>query len=254
MPGRGVPVRLARALTALLIPAVLLAGCSSPAKHAPPLASPSGAVGSGAPGGQQVARDVAASAPCHPAACTPGATQQLSGGYSVRLWSSVAPGAPSGTGSSSASSTPVLELLNAGNHVQWWVGRLGFGWAAELSCLNSPPPAGANCVVVAEVGSHAGSAEVVLLQGAKLVAPATASVVFDSGLPVAADLDADGRLDVLGVENDYRPSFANGHNFWTSYRLIGTSLQQTGCLPVSSPTQAPPTRMLAGRCPVIGQG
>ena len=79
-------------------------------------------------------------------------------------------------------------------------------------------------------------------------------MVFDSGQPIAADLDHDGLLDVLGVENDYQPNYATGHNYWASYRLVGAALRRTGCLPVSSPPQPAPTTLLTGHCPVVAQG
>ena len=146
----------------------------------------------------------------------------------------------------------MLELSRDGQHLSWWIGRLGYGWAATLRCLATA--AEPNCVVVAEVGAHAGSAEVVLLRAGALIAPAQASAVFDSGEPTAADLDHDGLLDLLGVENDYQPNFATGHNYWASYRLVGAALHQTGCRPVSSPPQPAPTTLLTGHCPVVAQG
>lgn len=215
----------------LAVLAMLLAGCASAARH--PIQA--GAV-----------QPSSVPAPCAGYHCAPGPAQQLGDGYSVRLWTSPV---PSVADSQARASTPVLELLQDGQHRSWWTGRLGYGWAATVQCL--PTPAQPNCVVLAGVGAHAGAAEVVLLQHGDLVAPAAASVVFDSGLPVAADLDHDGLLDVIGVENDYLPDYANGHNFWTSYRLAGQALHQTGCLPV---TQPEPTALLTGHCPVVAQG
>lgn len=190
-----------------------------------------------------------ADAPCRSFGCSPQQAQRLNDEYSVRLWLSEQ---PSATDSQALRSTPVLELLKDGQHVGWWVGRLGFGWAASVKCL--PTPTQPNCVVLAAMGAHAGSAEVVLLQQAKLVSPATASVLFDSGTPVAADLDHDGLLDVVGVENDYQPDYANGHNFWATYRLTGTQLHRTGCSPLGAAGQPAPTVLLTGPCPVVAQG
>lgn len=215
----------------------LLAGCAASSK--PVVAVPAQA--------RDAAPVKAVLAPCAAFDCTAGAVQQLGGGYSVRLWSA-AP--PSATDSQALRSTPVLELLHGGQHSSWWTGRIGYGWGSSLRCLAT---AGApNCVVLAQAGAHAGVAEVALLAAdGVLTSPATASVIFDSGTPVAADLDHDGRLDVIGIENDYLPDFASGHNYWTTYRLNGSSLKQTGCTPVSKTV---PTALLTGRCPKLASG
>jgi hypothetical protein len=168
----------------------------------------------------------------------------LSDGFSVRLWSFPMPAVAD-------ASTPVIELLRGGVHVAWWHGRLGFGWSATLTCL--PTPADPNCIVTSALGAHAGSAEVILLHNSALVSPPQASVAFDSSEPRASDLDGDGRLDVLGMENDYRPDFAHGHNYWATYRGTASSLQRTGCQPVQAGVTAP-GRLLSGPCPVVPQG
>jgi hypothetical protein len=234
------PGRIVRPMIACLVLLTALAGCatsrggSGPAAHPKPVSTPG----------------PAPVAPCAGSGCRPGPAQLLTGGYSVRLWISRQPSAGSGIGAER--STPVLELSQDGQHVSWWVGRLGFGWAATLRCLATAGEP--NCVVLAEVGAHAGSAEVVLLRSGALVAPARASVVFDSGAPSAADFDHDGLLDVLGIENDYRPNYAQGHNYFTTYRLAGDALHQTGCLLQTAAGQRPPSGLLTGRCPVVSPG
>jgi hypothetical protein len=172
---------------------------------------------------------------------------QLGDGYSVRLWSSVAPTAVI----SPDRSTPVLQLLRDGKQVQWWSGRSGFGWSTKLDCLPASRTAVAHCAVLAEVGSHAGIAELVLLRSGSLVSPANASVSFDGGRPMAADLDHDGWLDVLGTENDYHPNYATGHNFWATYRFADGSLARTGCALRRTLAEPPPDRLLTGACPVV---
>ena len=226
------PLTHAVAGLAAVVLAALVAGCSS--SHSP------AATGSASAG--------PVTAPCAAQSCTPGKSLSLGGGYTARLWSSAAPTTAS---PADLTTTPVVELLSDGVHRQWWVGRVGYGWAASLSCL--PTSASPNCVVAAEVGSHAGVAEAILLQHGQLVSPATASVTFDSGTPVASDLDGDGLLDVMGIENDYTPSYATGHNFWASYRLAAGGLHQTGCTPVHSLTEKAPTTLLTGTCPVVQQ-
>lgn len=186
-------------------------------------------------------------APCKQWSCTPQRPVQLGNGYSVRLWSSVAPTAVL----SPDLSTPVVELLRDGRHQQWWQARSGFGWEAKLDCLAAHSSVPAQCAVLAEVGSHAGIAQLVVLRGDALASPSQASVSFDGGRPMSADLDHDGWLDVLGTENDYQPNYATGHNFWATYRFDGQSLQRTGCLLRRTLAGAPPDRLLTGACPVV---
>ncbi|MDQ2958302.1 MAG: VCBS repeat-containing protein, partial [Actinomycetota bacterium] len=222
---RGATGNAAVLVLAFLLGGSLLGGCAAGSKpsapatgavlHVPP------ATGIAAQGPESSSPPIVV--PCAGYACTPGPAQQLTGDYTVRLWSSAQ---PSATDPQAQRSTPVLELLSGGVHLSWWVGQLGYGWSAQLHCLATP--AEPNCVVTAAAGAHAGSAEVVLLRAGTLISPPQASVTFDGGAPVAADLDHDGRLDVLGVENDYQPNYASGHNFWASYRLSGDALHQTG--------------------------
>ncbi|HTZ43248.1 MAG TPA: hypothetical protein VMB79_05245 [Jatrophihabitans sp.] len=231
----GNPLRAPSSLgrvAAVLAGLLLVAGCASQQHPAP------------APSTVPAARQP--TAPCAALHCAPGPTEPLTGGYAVRLWSE-----PQPTGATSA--TPVVELLRGGQHAGWWTGRLGFGWSATLTCLATP--AEPNCVVTSALGAHAGSAETLLLRGGALASPATASVVFDSSAPTAADLDGDGRLDVTGMENDYKPNYAQGHNYWATYRLSGSALHRTGCTPVAGGAAAvPPHALLHGPCPVVPQG
>jgi hypothetical protein len=180
--------------------------------------------------------------PCAVEKCTPQPAIALTGGYSVRLWSYPAPAAPD-------AATPVVELLTGGRHASWWTGRLGFGWAAKLTCLATAGQP--NCVVSSALGAHAGSAETLLLRSGALSSPAAASVTFDSSQPIAVDLDGDGLLDVIGMENDYKPDYAQGHNYWATYRQFSAALHRTGCARVTG--SVPPTTLLTGPCPVVPQ-
>ena len=168
----------------------------------------------------------------------------LTGGYGIRLWR---PATPNGSSDAMLSSTPVLELLRGGQHVQWWSASMGFAWTASLTCLSTGPEP--NCAITAIEGAHAGSAELVVLRGGQLVAPPEARVVFDSGAPLAVDLDHDGYLDIVGVDNDYQPNYATGHNFWATYRFHDDVLTETGCTPMPTRAGSAPTRFLDGPCP-----
>ncbi|HEU5271080.1 MAG TPA: hypothetical protein VFU36_14235 [Jatrophihabitans sp.] len=222
-----------RVAVAALMLALLATGCASQ-RHANP-AGPSAQAGRS--GSQQPVL-----VPCAAHRCTPKPASSLGGGYTVRLWSYPAPAVPD-------SSTPVVELLSGGRHLSWWTGRVGYGWAATLSCLATAGQP--NCVVTSALGAHAGSAEILLLRSGALTSPSAGSVIFDSSMPVAADLDGDGLLDVAGMENDYTPDYAHGHNYWATYRQTGAALHRTGCARVTAGT--PPATLLTGACPKVPQ-
>jgi hypothetical protein len=221
---------LPRVALVTLMLALLATGCASQRHAAGPPAQ------TAQPAGQPVP------VPCAAHRCSPEPAVQLTGGYSARLWSYPAPAVPD-TG------TPVVELLKDGRHASWWIGRLGFGWAGKLTCLATADQP--NCVVTSALGAHAGSAETLLLRSGALASSAAASVIFDSSMPVAADLDGDGLLDVIGMENDYTPDYAHGHNFWASYRQAGAALHRTGCARATG--TVPPDRLLTGPCPKVPQ-
>jgi hypothetical protein len=233
---------------------LLLSGCAGSAKH--PVTGPaagSTARSSAQSVGESVVPSSAANStpvpPCKQWACVPEQGEQLGGGYTVRLWSSAAPS----TVVSPDRSTPVLELLQDGRHRQWWVARSGFGWAAKLDCLPAAGAVPAHCAVLADVGSHAGTAELVVLRAGSLIGTPQTRVTFDGGQPMAADLDHNGLLDVLGTNNDYQPSYATGHNYWVTYRYDGEDLHLTGCARQRVATEPPPDHLLTGGCPVVPQ-
>lgn len=219
-----------RAALAALTLALLATGCASQ-RHANP-----GSAGSPAPTTQPVL------VPCAVHRCTPEPAISLGGGYTVRLWSYPAPAVPD-------SATPVVELLTGGRHLSWWTGRVGYAWAARLSCLATAGQP--NCVITSALGAHAGSAEILLLRSGALSSPAAGSVIFDSSMPVAADLDGDGLLDVAGMENDYTPDYAHGHNYWATYRQAGSALHRTGCARAAG--NSPPAALLTGPCAKVPQ-
>ncbi|HEX8082631.1 MAG TPA: hypothetical protein VF557_20655 [Jatrophihabitans sp.] len=242
--------RIAVLLGSALVVSVALAGCAGSGKQADAPAAGNKTTSSSAPAPGSTSPGPAtgsSDAPCRQWSCTPGQPVRLGDGYSVRLWSSAA---PTTALKQPDLSTPVLQLLHEDQHRQWWVGRAGFGWTAKLDCLPAAGKAIAHCAVLAEVGSHAGTAELVLLRSGALDSPAQAGVTFDGGRPLAADFDHDGWLDVLGTENDYQPNYASGRNYWATYRLVDGSLQRTGCLPRRTAAEAPPERLLTGECPV----
>jgi hypothetical protein len=228
---------------------LVLAGCAGSGRHSGevPAGGPPSASATISDSAVPSASGTVADVPCRQWSCAPEQADQLGGGYSVRLWSSPSPTAAT----TPDRSTPVLQLLQDGEHRQWWIGRTGFGWSAKLDCLPASARAAAHCAVLTEVGSHAGGAELVVLRSGELVGSSQAGVTFDGGRPMAADLDHDGWLDVLGTENDYQPNYATGHNYWATYRFTDGSLQRTGCALRRTRVEPPPDRLLTGTCPAV---
>jgi len=105
-------------------------------------------------------------------------------------------------------------------------------------------------VLVDSAGMHASIAELLQVQDGRLVHPPNADVTADSPDMKAADLDQDGYLDVIGTTNDYTPNYAQGHNYWQTFRYADGQFVPTGCArQAGTPT---PTRLLSGSCPPQG--
>ena len=184
------------------------------------------------------ATSVPAPTSCQRWSCRLRQTVTLPDQYAVRLWL--------GSDQQNYESRPVVELLDHGVTVQWWISPRGDGWNGSLTCLadRSKP----NCVLIDSLGMHAGAAEILLLQGGRLVHPAGAEAVTVAGEPRAADLDGDGYLDVIGTTNDYRPNFAQGHNYWQTFQYRAGRLVLTGCT-AETRGSGPPVQLLHGACP-----
>jgi hypothetical protein len=177
-------------------------------------------------------------AACRQWSCQPRQTVQLPNGYQVRLWLS--------SDQLNFRSRPVLELLHEGVPTQVWVSPQGDGWNGSLTCLGGGLDV--NCVLIDTAGMHANVGEVVLVQDGRLVHPVGAEVTTDSVGMRAADLDGDGALDIIGVTNDYQPNFAQGHNYWQTFRYDGGQFTVTGCA-LQRPGVPAPTQLLKGTCP-----
>ena len=145
-------------------------------------------------------------------------------------------------------SRPVVELLHLGVPVQWWISPQGDGWNGSLACQGSGPEP--NCDLIDSLGMHANVAEMVVLRGGRFVHPAAAQAITNSVGMRAADLNSDGFLDVIGSTNDYRPNYAQGHNYWQTFQYRDGRLVVTGCAPQSRNAPAP-TRVLTGACPAL---
>jgi hypothetical protein len=53
---------------------------------------------------------------------------------------------------------------------------------------------------------------------------------------------------VIGTTNDYRPNFAQGHNYWQTFRYRAGRLVVTGCA-TETRGSGPPVQLLHGACP-----
>jgi hypothetical protein len=228
----------------LAVSVFLLTGCEAssrrPSQHAAPSASAiSTQPSSSAPPAVQSA------APCADQGCTPGSNIAVGNGFSVRLWLDPT---PSPTDQVSAAATPVVELIQGDAVADWYTANLGSAWSATLICSSRALPTPV-CVLTSSEGAHAGSAEFVQLEKGKLVSSPRARVLFDTGAPHAADLDRDGVPDVVGVDNTYQPNYANGQNYWATYRFSDGVLTETGCANQTNIRQEPPRALLTGPCP-----
>lgn len=179
-------------------------------------------------------------ASCHQWACVARQTVDLPDHHTVTLWL--------GGNPQDYQSRPVIELLDRGVAVQWWISPQGDGWTGSLTCNTSGPEP--NCDLLDSVGMHAGVAEMVILRGGRLVHPADAQVTTNSVGMSAADLNGDGYLDVIGSTNDYRPNYAQGHTYWQTFRYDNGRLVVTGCAPQARGSAAP-SHLLTGPCPSV---
>lgn len=172
--------------------------------------------------------------------CTRAQTVGLGGGYAISLWHAGKAG--------DFTTQPVLELSRDAVAAQWWLVPNGFGWSGSLTCQSAHAPQ-PHCVYTDASGPHSSVAQLVLLQSGRLVAPRHASVEADLPTVLARDLNGDGYLDVVALDSDYTPNFAQGHLFWNTYRFAGGQYTSTGCVARPTPNDPAPTQLATGRCP-----
>ena len=178
-------------------------------------------------------------AQCRAWKCTKAQSADLGGGYTVTMWHAGRVG--------DFQTQPVVELAHGGVAVQWWLWPDGYGWAGSLTCRAQA--AEPHCVLIDGDGAHSAAAQLVLLRAGKLVAPKQAIVVADLPTVLARDLDGDGYLDVVALDSDYTPSFAQGHLYWNTFRFAGGRFTSTGCVPRNASTDPAPTQTVSGLCP-----
>jgi hypothetical protein len=181
---------------------------------------------------------VAMPASCAQWSCRARQTVSLPDGYAVTLWV--------GSDQQNYQSRPVVELLDHGLAVQWWISPVGDGWNGTLACDVAGRET--NCALLDSVGMHAGVAEMLIRRGGQLAHPTGAAATSNSGMVQAADLNADGYLDVIASINDYRPNYAQGHTYWQTFQFTADRLVLTGCSPQPRGS-SPPKQLVTGVCP-----
>ncbi len=219
----------------------LAAACGSVPQTAASTGAPTGSQPATHPGGTtSKPRAVPPPRSCHQWGCRARQTVNLTHGYALALWL--------GDDQLNYRSRPVVELLDRGVAVQWWISPQGDGWNGSLSCRTSGPDP--NCDLIDSLGMHADLAEMLILRAGRLAHPVGAQAITNSVGMRAADLNGDGYLDVVGISNDYRPNFARGHNYWQTFGYRDGRLVVTGCA-LKHRNAPAPTHLLAGACPTV---
>jgi hypothetical protein len=137
----------------------------------------------------------------------------------------------------------VVELTSGGVPVFWSAAASETPGGLACSAAGAMP----NCVVVDYTGAHASVATVWALARGTLHRGATVS--SDTPGMSGRDLNADGFVDVVALQNDYTPDYATGKVYWQTWVSDGNHLTATGC---TSPTHTPspaPTQPVSGSCP-----
>jgi hypothetical protein len=137
----------------------------------------------------------------------------------------------------------VVELTSGGVPVFWSATANETPGGLACSTAGATP----NCVVVDYTGAHASVATAWTLARGTLHRGATVS--SDTPGMSGRDLDADGFVDVVALQNDYTPDYATGKVYWQTWVSDGNHLTGTGCTsPSHTPTPAP-TQPVSGSCP-----
>lgn len=139
-----------------------------------------------------------------------------------------------------------LELRQNGIGVAWH--EIRDENAGQLVCQYSGPVR--NCGFVTSVGAHSSHAYPVAVNGTDLYVGDPA--VADTPVMRVKDLDGDRRVDALAVQNDYKPSYVEGHNQWQTFRMTAdaTAFTSTGCGPTAKSHEPPPAphQLVTGPC------
>jgi hypothetical protein len=137
----------------------------------------------------------------------------------------------------------IVELTKGGVPIYWWATNGQTPGGLMCSTGGAVP----NCVVVDYTGAHASLGTVWALSGGTLHRGSTVTV--DTPGTSGRDLNGDGLVDVVALQNDYTPDYATGRVYWQTWVSNATKLTSTGC---TTPSHAPapaPTKLVTGSCP-----
>jgi hypothetical protein len=108
-----------------------------------------------------------------------------------------------------------------------------------------------HCFVVAGAGAHGGVLNVVAVGAAGRLSDVSQSGELSTDTPQvsARDLDGDGIDELLGLQNDYLPSYAEGTVYWLVWAWHGARYALTGCRKAQRGEQAPNGPLSPASCP-----
>lgn len=108
-----------------------------------------------------------------------------------------------------------------------------------------------HCFVVAVVGAHGGVMNVFAVGAAGQLADVSQGGELSTDTPDlrARDLDGDGIAEVLGLENDYQPTYAEGTNYWLVWAWRGGRYAQNGCRKAQRGEHVPSGPVSPAGCP-----
>jgi hypothetical protein len=105
-----------------------------------------------------------------------------------------------------------------------------------------------HCLLPASIGAHSAVMTVASVSRAGDLDLVTDKIGVDSPILNAQDLDGDSINEIVGVINDCQPACANGHDFWTAYKLAGPGYIEIGCAPYDRKAR-PPAKLSPAACP-----
>lgn len=178
---------------------------------------------------------VAAPKACAAGKCTKIRSADLDGGYTATVYSG-----PSPSGQLAAE---YLQLALGGVSVFW---KVTDGYSpGQLVCSPTPAP---NCAVEDGFGAHASSARGLARIGNALIQFDEAT--SDTPITDVQDLNGDGWIDVVSVQNTYEPDYATGKVFWMTSLSNGKKFIATGCTPAKKKLAPKPSAPVSGTCKV----
>jgi hypothetical protein len=117
------------------------------------------------------------------------------------------------------------------------------GRPSKLAC-----DASFHCLLPAAIGAHSSVMTVVAVSRTGALDLVTDKIGTNTGNLRALDLDGDNIDEIVGVVNDCEPTCADGHGFWTAYKLAGPGYIEIGCARYAQEAR-PPAALNPTVCP-----